>query len=156
MFTLSKTQSFNYLDTILSDLIRSAAFVYRREWILMSMNTDIANVIHKLAATGLEGLEYVHKNNMEGQFENTVTVLSDIVEAFNEIEQALNNNGFLEDSSDLDLATQSLRDGFDWIVSAYERQEDGRKDDIMELTLLPRYKAWQGEIGRCLGKYLLV
>ena len=58
-------------------------------------------------------------------------------------------------SDDLLSATDLLRDGFDWMVKAYESQEQGGTLGIMQLTLIPRYKSWQEELEKSLSRYIV-
>ena len=105
------------------------------------MNHDLAKRLLELAETGLEGLEYVKEQNGKSNFEQAMSVFTDVIHSFSEIENVLNTNQPEEDDAHLATATESLRDGFNWMVKSYENQEQGGTLEVMQLTLIPRYKA---------------
>jgi len=119
------------------------------------MNHDLAKRLLELAETGLEGLEYVKEQNGQGNFEQAMSVFADIIHSFSEIENVLNTNQPEEGYAGLASATESLRDGFNWMVKAYESQEQGGTLGIMQLTLIPRYKSWQEELEKSLSRYIV-
>jgi hypothetical protein len=111
---------------------------------MVSINHELARQIAELVDTAFEGLEHVHRQNMEGKFEQTIPLFTDVIEAFTEIEKILALNGLLDNPGDaLTSSTQSLKDAFDWMTKAYEKRDNVRPLEIMQLTLLPRYKKWQ-------------
>ena len=118
------------------------------------MNRDLAKRLLELAETGLEGLEYAKEQNGQGNFEQAMSVFTDVIHSFSEIENVLNTNQ-LECSDDLTSATESLRDGFNWMVKAYESQEQSGTLEIMQLTLIPRYKSWQEKLEKSLSRYMV-
>lgn len=122
---------------------------------LNSMNRDLVKRLLALAETGLEGLEYVKEQNGRGSFEQAMSVFTDVLHSFSEIENVLNTNQPEEGYADLATATESLRDGFNWMVKAYESQEQGGTLGIMQLTLIPRYKCWQEELEKSLSRYIV-
>jgi len=122
---------------------------------MVSINQELARQITELAETALEGLEHVQRQNMEGKFEQTMPLFTDVIEAFTEIEKILALNGLLDNPEDaLASSTQSLKDGFDWMTKAYEQRDNINPLDTMDLTLLPRYKKWQEDLHECLRSYL--
>ena len=119
------------------------------------MNRDLAKRLLELSEIGLEGLEYVNEQNEQGNFEQAMSVFADVIHSFGEIENVLNTNQPEEGCDDLASATTSLRDGFNWMVKAYESQEHGATLEIMQLTLIPRYKSWQEELEKSLSRYIV-
>ena len=119
------------------------------------MNRDFAKRLLELAKTGLDGLEYVKEQNEQGNFEQAMSVFTDVVHSFSEIENVLNTNHPEKGYDDLATATESLKDGFNWMVKAYESQEQGGTLGIMQLTLIPRYKSWKEELEKSLSRYIV-
>ena len=118
------------------------------------MNRDLVKRLLELAETGLEGLEHVRDQIGLGNYEQSMSVFIDVVHAFSEIEDVLKSTYQPEQGSDdLLSVTDSLRDGFDWMVKAYE--ERGRLQEIMQLTLIARYKAWLKELEQSLNRYIV-
>ncbi len=122
---------------------------------LNSMNRNLAMRLLELAATGLEGLEYVKEQNGQGNYEQAMLVFTDVIHSFSEIENVLNTNQPEQGCADLVTDTELLRDGFNWMVRAYESQEQGGTLGIMQLTLIPRYKSWQEELEKSLSRYIV-
>jgi hypothetical protein len=56
------------------------------------MNRDLAKRLLELAETGLAGLEYGKEQNGQGNFEQTMSVFTDVIHSFSEIENVLNTN----------------------------------------------------------------
>ena len=56
------------------------------------MNRDLAKTILELSETGLEGLEYVKEQNGQDNFEPAMSVFTDVIHSFSEIENVLNTN----------------------------------------------------------------
>jgi len=118
------------------------------------MNHEIATNLIELSHTGLEGLEYVRKRSSAGFFENTVSVFTQVVEAFSEIEKTLLTHLTLSEDDMLFQATESLRDALDWMTAAYEGDKGAKPMEIMQFTLVPRYEKWQRELYKTLELYL--
>lgn len=119
------------------------------------MNHDLAKKSLELADTGLEGLEYVKEQNEQGNFEQAMPVFADVIHAFSEIEDVLNTNQPEKGHGELASATELLRDGFNWMVKAYESQEQSGTLEIIQMTLIPRYKSWQEELEKSLNRYIV-
>lgn len=116
------------------------------------MNRDVVERVIDLSRTGFEGLEYVKSQIGFGKYEQSMLVFTDVIHAFTEIEDVLNTYQGEQDS-DLLSATSSLRDGFDWMVKTYE--ERGRLQEVLQLTLMVRYEAWQKELEESLSRYVV-
>ena len=87
------------------------------------MNRDVAKGLLELAETGLRGLEHVRDHIGLGNYEQSLSVFTDVVHAFSEIEGVLRGTYQPEqDSYELLSATDSLKDGFDWMVNANEER----------------------------------
>lgn len=118
------------------------------------MDRDVAEKLPELSKTGLEGLEYVRDQIGLGKYEQSMSVFTDVIYAFTEMESVLGSTYQLEQDSDgLLSATDSLKDGFDWMVTTYEKR--GRLQEIMQLTLMVRDKAWQKELEQSLSQYIV-
>jgi hypothetical protein len=116
------------------------------------MNRDVVERVLELSRTGLEGLEYVRDQIGLGKYEQSMSVFTNVVHAFSEIEDVLSTYQSEQDS-DLLSATSSLRDGFDWMVRTYE--ERGRLQEVLQLTLMVRYQAWRKELEDSLSRYIV-
>ncbi len=116
------------------------------------MNRDLALRINQLLTTGYEGLEHVGAKNKLGEFEEGMFTFKEVVEAFDAIQSVLTKHlGSYEE--DLAGSYESLCEGFSHLVDSYERKDIARYQQLLELTLLPRYRAYQEVIGALLLPY---
>lgn len=114
---------------------------------------DVARVILDLAASAREGLEYVDSKHRVGDFESAAHVLTDIVAAFAEIEEALPVVG-LAGNGPVQEAGATLRAGFRHYLERYEARDHSALLNIAQATLLPLYTAWQEALEQALRPYL--
>ena len=119
------------------------------------MNRDVAGRLLELAQTGLEALEYVQEQTGQGNYEGAISVFTDVLHSFSEIEDVLDSN-HIAGVAELASATESLRDGFDWMVKAYAGGKQGDTLDIVQLTLIPRYQRWLEELQKELSSNIEV
>jgi|SRR5690606_15635585 len=114
---------------------------------------DVMRRILELATSAREGLDYVNGKNHEGDFESAASVLTDVIASFAQIQEALPVIG-LADDNPVHKAGATLQEGFRQYVEAYEARDHAALLNIIELTLLPRYTAWQEALEQALRPYL--
>jgi len=114
---------------------------------------DVMRRILELATSAREGLEYVNGKHREGDFESAARVLTDVVACFAQIQEALPVVGLTDDNA-VHEAGASLQEGFRQYVESYEVRDYAALLNITELTLLPRYTAWQEALERALRPHL--
>ncbi|MGF7184415.1 hypothetical protein GGQ84_000498 [Desulfitispora alkaliphila] len=119
----------------------------------MEKQTEVMTKAIELSRTGLEGLEHIHKKTIEGQFEETAILFKDVFHAFTEVEQAIKPIIPELDENEIEPLTASLIEGFKLMLAAYEKEENMRPVEVMQFTLLPRYKKWQAELEKSFAKY---
>lgn len=130
------------------------------------MTVDRMDVIRRtleLAETAREGLAYVEGQNREGNFEGAFHVLTDVVAAFAEIgnslsvlkleefEQAEAESGDGEPlEKNLSTLGESVQTAFRQYVELFEAQDWAPLLEFTEVTLFPRYVAWNEVLERIL------
>ena len=119
----------------------------------MEMNLDVMKSILELSETTLEGLEHVRKRAMEGHFEKTAGLFTDIVESFHRMEAALQPYQTELKESGLEARTGEVVQAMKLMLAAYEGDKDVRPVEILQFSLLPRYRAWQEALRDALGPY---
>jgi len=119
----------------------------------MENKTDVLMKILQLSESTLEGLEHVHRRAMEGHFEKTAGLFTDIVESFHRMETAL--QPYLPEckGTELEQKTADVVQGLKLMLAAYEGDRDVRPVEILQFSLLPRYRAWQEALRSALGPY---
>lgn len=114
---------------------------------------DVIRRILELATSAREGLDYVNGKNREGDFESAARVLTDVIASFAQIQEALPVVGFTGDNP-VQEAGVSLQEGFRQYLESFEARDHAALLNITELTLLPRYTAWQEALERALRPHL--
>jgi len=114
---------------------------------------DIMQRTLELAASAREGLDYVNDKNREGDFESAARVLTDVIASFAQIQEVFPLIG-LGDNPTVEAATASLQEGFRQYLERYEARDHAALLHITQLTLLPRYTAWQEALEQALRPHL--
>ncbi len=119
----------------------------------MDEKIEIMKRILELAETTLEGLEHVSRRVQEGYFQDTTELFTDVVASIHEMEKAL--QPFLPEleENDLEKKNKELLQALRFLLAAYEGDQDVRPVEVLQFTLLPRYRAWQEELRGALGPY---
>lgn len=115
------------------------------------MNREIAEKIKELAASGLEGLEYICQSETRCCLGQRMVVFSDVVQAFGEIESILASDE-QELGSGLQQTMDDLHKSFAVQVEAYEQNKHG--NPVQQETMLQRYKVWLEALDSVLAPYL--
>lgn len=119
----------------------------------MDNHIEIMQKVTELSKTGLEALEHIQKRTMEGHFEETAPMFKDVFNSFTEIEKAIQPILPAIENNELNALTASLLEGFKLMLGAYKKEENMRPLEVMQFTLLPRYKKWQEELEESFSKY---
>lgn len=109
-----------------------------------------------LSDTLQEGLQHIYQRQATGhRAEETIPLFTDVVETFAEIESALQR--FLPSLANIEELTQwtnSLREGLDWMTSAYEGTSDVSPLATLQFTLRPRFQEWHKALNEALRPHL--
>ena len=114
---------------------------------------EIMNRILELSDTTLEGLEHIKQRTLEGYFEQTTELFTDVMSAFHQMETAL--EPLLDDleTGELKAKTEELVQAMRLLLAAYEGEKDVRPIEILQFSLLPRYRSWQEALRDAMGPY---
>lgn len=109
-----------------------------------------------LADTLQEGLQHIYQRQATGhRSEETIPLFTDVVEAFADIESALQQSlPSLANIDELTQRTNSLREGMDWMTSAYEGTSTVSPLATLQFTLLPRFLEWHRTLKEALRPHL--
>lgn len=89
----------------------------------------------------------------KSDFESAARVLTDVIASFAQIQEALPVVGLTGDHPVHEAGT-SLQEGFRQYLESYEARDHAALLNMTELTLLPRYTAWQEALERALRPHL--
>ncbi len=104
--------------------------------------TVIYQRILDLSETNLEGLKHIQSMAMDGRFEETVTLYTDVANAMCEIQSALEAVYPDYEQSDLKNASERVVESMKLVLAAYEGEKDVRPMEVLQFAMLPTYNRW--------------
>jgi hypothetical protein len=106
-----------------------------------------------LAETAYEGLEHIHLRTMQGHFEDTAELFTDVADSFHELHRAL--SGFLPDygESELEKQTAAVTESMKLMLAGYEDDKEIRPMVVLQFSLLPGFRRWFGGLQEALGSF---
>jgi hypothetical protein len=109
----------------------------------------------ELLETILVGLEHIQKLLGEGKVDYSILLFEDTVQAFSMIETSV--EGFPSETvlEELPLLTDNVRNAIQLIVSAYESKNYAKVQEVLQFSLLPKYKKWKNNLNKMFNSYLL-
>ncbi|QRG67315.1 hypothetical protein [Brevibacillus choshinensis] len=110
----------------------------------------------ELAETGEEALVHIKVQLLEGYFEQSRELFSDILDAFFQMEKSIALYMDIIPSCQLEVISNDLKSGMEQIVYTYEA--NGKRDKILNLLdteVMPRYRIWHEELQHCLYPIIL-
>lgn len=117
----------------------------------MSKKVDVFKTILALAETTVEGVEHIYERTMEGQFEETAEIFTDVADAFNEMHMALITYLPKYRGSDLERVTGEVTEGMKLMLAAFEGEHDVRPMVVLQFSLVPGFKKWHIALQEVLG-----
>jgi hypothetical protein len=117
----------------------------------MSKKVDIFKTILTLAETTVEGVGHIYERTMEGHFEETAEIFTDVADAFHEIRMALLAYLPAYRGSDLEKITSEVTEGMKLMLAAFEGEHDVRPMVVLQFSLVPGFKKWHIALQEVLG-----
>lgn len=108
-----------------------------------------------LQDTAYEGLQHMQLLFKEGEFEETISLFTNIIQATLSIEESLTTLPKEVLSEDIADGTEKIKRGMDIIVELYENKDYGKILEVLQLTLIPSYKRWNEATEIAFQRYLL-
>lgn len=107
----------------------------------MNVEKDIKLRISLLGENILESLEHISKLVANGNGDQTLDLMTDVLEGFQSIEEA---TGIVRtiNPEEMQILTSRLRKSFDILVNAYEQQDEATVYTMLENNVLPEYRSW--------------
>ncbi len=118
-------------------------------------NQEVIKYTLGLLETMEEGMDYVKAKLGELNIEGTVTVLTDLITAFTEVEKSI--SPMMEELPENQISEKAdkLRTAFDTLLKEYESSKGQKAYEIMQFTLEPAFKSWKQELENTLKLYIL-
>ncbi len=114
---------------------------------------DLMRRIIELLETCLEGLEYAKTKMNEGDFENGIIMLHNMVDGYYQAELFL--QPLMKDfpANQIERLDKALRNSFELVASAYEHGDSARAMELMQFGVVPNFKKWQAELNQCFAAH---
>lgn len=122
----------------------------------MEKYIDVINKILELSETCQEALAHIKGKLNEGRFEETSPLMSDVVEGFYHLEQAL--PGLLEQlppGNTIEQLISQLRRSIELVVTDYEQGDSGQVQEKLQFNLQPAFQRLHRELDGVLRPYTL-
>ncbi|MUK89034.1 hypothetical protein GMD78_11685 [Ornithinibacillus sp. L9] len=108
-----------------------------------------------LQETVQEGLEHIQSLLKVGKYEATITLFSDIVQAFATIESTLRVIPKEVVTDDINEMTAKIKETLNIIVSSYEDQNYAKVEEVFQFNLMPRFNKWKTKLEEVFNPFLL-
>ena len=102
--------------------------------------------ILELAETTLEGLEHIQARAMEGRFEDTADLYTDVADSMCHMQAALAAVVHDYEDSEISKATAPVVESMQLVLAAYEGEKDVRPMEVMQFAMLPAYRRWYARL----------
>src|SRR5690625_1546206 len=108
----------------------------------------------ELLNTVQEGLEHVQALLKEGKFEESIPLFGDIVLGFSTTERTVVRLPEEILYEEVKTFTIKVRKALDLVVGTYETKNYYKMQEILQFTLLPRFKRWKDLLEEMFSSYL--
>ncbi|KUO65597.1 MAG: hypothetical protein APF84_14850 [Gracilibacter sp. BRH_c7a] len=107
----------------------------------MNVEKDIKLRILLLGENILEALEHISKIISNGDEEQTLDLMTDVLEGFKSIEEATIVVETINSEEMMNL-TSRLRSSFNLLVKSYEQKDEVAVNEVLNNDVLPDYRSW--------------
>lgn len=114
---------------------------------------DVIKRSLELSETLEEGLIYVEEKLGEGQIEDTIDLIGDIIQGFITIQESIKLMETEFNLVQLNSLIETINKDFDLLADTYEKNDIYRVNYVLPL-LLNDYRIWKIELHRLLDKYV--
>lgn len=121
----------------------------------MERQIEVMNRMLALSVTCQEAVLHIKSRLNEGQFESTSMLMSDVVEGFYHLEQALANLSVQLPPNNIEQVVRQLQQSLQHIVTAYEQGQPGQVLEKLQFNLEPALHRLHRELELALHPYTL-
>ncbi len=107
----------------------------------MNVEKNIKLRIVLLGDSILKSLEHISKLVENGKGDQTLHLMTDVLEGFQSIEVTTITIG-TTNSEEIKELTSNLRNSFDLLVKAYEQNDEASVDKVLKKNVLPDCRSW--------------
>lgn len=121
----------------------------------MECEVELKKRVLELSETTLEGLEHIRVRTSNGHFEETFSLFYDTVNSFHEMVKVIQPMLSELKQNMLEEKAAQVTRGMDLLLSAYEGSAGMPPLEILQFTLLPKYRDWQRELKDALEPFIV-
>jgi len=121
----------------------------------MEREVELKKRVLELSETTLEGLEHIRVRTANGHFEETFSLFYDTVNSFHEMVKVIQPMLSELKQNMLEEKAAQVTRGMDLLLSAYEGSAGMPPLEILQFTLLPKYRDWKRELKDALEPFIV-
>lgn len=121
----------------------------------MERQIEVMNRVLELSSTCQEAVAHIKGRLNEGLFESTSLLMSDVVEGFYHLEQALANLTVQLPKNNIEQNVRQLQQSLQLIVTAYEQGQPGQVLEKLQFNLEPALHRLHRELELALHPHIL-
>lgn len=109
----------------------------------------------ELSETIIEGLHHIQKLFSEGKHEQTVFLFEDVLEAYATIGRTIDSAVRELNNESIPMKQAEFSQAANLVVTAYEDKNYPKVQEILQFTLVPRFKKLKEELERAFNPYTI-
>lgn len=121
----------------------------------MEKYVDVMRQCVELCETMVEGLQHIQNHVNNGDVEEVIYLVDDVIVAFLTVEKSLLPLRDKVHLTDVEKSASQIKRGLEMTVQAYEGKEFEKMKEIFQFTLGPSLKKWKEHLENTFNPYLL-
>ncbi|WP_078429896.1 hypothetical protein [Alkalihalobacterium alkalinitrilicum] len=121
----------------------------------MEKYIDVMKKSLELSETILEGLEHIQKLLSEGNYEQSILLMEDVLVAYTTIGRSIEPVKHEFDNETIGHLQNGLKKTIELVVNAYESKSCVKVHEIIQFSLLPQFKKFKHELEQNFHSYIV-
>ncbi|OLO38106.1 hypothetical protein BTR23_11970 [Alkalihalophilus pseudofirmus] len=121
----------------------------------MEKYIDVMKKSLELSETILEGLEHVQKLLSEGNYEQSILLMEEVLVAYTTIERSIKPVNQEFDNETIGHLQNGLKKTIELVVNAYESKSYVKVNEIIQFSLLPQLNKFKHELEQNFHTYIV-
>ena len=121
----------------------------------MEKHIEVMKKSLELSETILEGLQHIQKLLSEGKSEQSVFMFEDVLEAYTAISATIEPVINELNNESISAQQAAFSQAADLVVTAYEEKNYAKVQEILQFTLVPRFKKLKEELEQAFKPYVI-
>ncbi|MFB4165226.1 hypothetical protein ACE1TI_15790 [Alteribacillus sp. JSM 102045] len=122
---------------------------------IMEKQLPVIQKVLELSETMGEGLQHIQYLLNEGKIESALPLFEDVIYAFSVSEQSLQPVIESQHFDTIQAQHHTFRESLQYIVTILEKGEFEKGKEVLQFTLLPRWKKWSSTLETSFRAYLV-